>query len=141
MISINHLFYFKGNIWPPSTENTYIFHETLVYEFSYVYLFFRFYFKCSFIHSSLLRYNPVMKMNGNLRKRNIPEQLGFLSDSAIKNLLQYRRHRTCGFDPWIWKIPWRRKWQLTPVSFPGESHGQRSLRFIWLQKSLTQLSD
>ena len=25
------------------------------------------------------------------------------------------------------KIPWRREWQLTPVSFPGESHEQRSL--------------
>ena len=25
------------------------------------------------------------------------------------------------------KIPWRRKWQPTPVLSPGESHGQRSL--------------
>ena len=25
------------------------------------------------------------------------------------------------------KIPWRRKWQPTPVFFPGESHGQGSL--------------
>ena len=32
-----------------------------------------------------------------------------------------------GFDPWVRKIPWRRKWQLTPVFLPGESHGQRSL--------------
>ena len=31
----------------------------------------------------------------------------------------------CSFDPWIRKIPWRRKWQPAPV--PGESHGQRSL--------------
>ena len=30
-------------------------------------------------------------------------------------------------DPWIKKIPWRRKWQPTPVSLPGKSHGQRSL--------------
>ena len=22
-------------------------------------------------------------------------------------------------DPWVWKIPWRRKWQPTPVFFPG----------------------
>ena len=28
---------------------------------------------------------------------------------------------------WSGKIPWRRKWQLTPVFLPGESHGQRSL--------------
>ena len=27
----------------------------------------------------------------------------------------------------VGKIPWRRKWQPTPVFLPGESHGQRSL--------------
>ena len=31
------------------------------------------------------------------------------------------------FEPWVRKIPWRRKWQSTPVFLPGESHGQRSL--------------
>ena len=31
------------------------------------------------------------------------------------------------FDPWVQKIPQRRKWQPTPVFLPGESHGQRSL--------------
>ena len=31
------------------------------------------------------------------------------------------------FDSWVRKIPWRRKWQTTPVFLPGESHGQRSL--------------
>ena len=28
-----------------------------------------------------------------------------------------------GFNPWVGKIPWRRKWQPTPVFLPGESHG------------------
>ena len=37
------------------------------------------------------------------------------------------RHKRCGFDPWVGKIPWRRKWQPTPVLLPGEFHGQRSL--------------
>ena len=37
---------------------------------------------------------------------------------------QYRR---CRFDPGVWKISWRRKWQPTPVFLPGKSHGQRSL--------------
>ena len=31
-----------------------------------------------------------------------------------------------GLDPWVGKIPWRRKWQPTPVFLPGESHGRRS---------------
>ena len=32
-----------------------------------------------------------------------------------------------GFDPWLGKIPWRRKWQPIPVFLTGKSHGQRSL--------------
>ena len=28
-----------------------------------------------------------------------------------------------GFDPWVGKIPWQRKWQPTPVFLPGKSHG------------------
>ena len=32
-----------------------------------------------------------------------------------------------GFDPWVGKIPWRRKWQSTPVLLPGKYHCQRSL--------------
>ena len=35
--------------------------------------------------------------------------------------------RRCGLDPWVGKIPWRRKWQPTPIFLPGKSHGQRSL--------------
>ena len=31
------------------------------------------------------------------------------------------------FDPWVRKIPWRRKWQPTPVFLPGKSYGQRNL--------------
>ena len=31
------------------------------------------------------------------------------------------------FSPWAGKIPWRRKWQPTPVLLPGKSHGRRSL--------------
>ena len=35
--------------------------------------------------------------------------------------------RRCGYNPWIGKIPWRRKWQPTAVFLPGKSHGQRGL--------------
>ena len=44
-----------------------------------------------------------------------------------KICLQSRRHRRHGFNPWVGKIPWRRKWQPTPVFLLGKSHGQRSL--------------
>ena len=41
-----------------------------------------------------------------------------------RDCLQCRRPR---FDPWVKRIPWRRKWQPTPVFLPGKFHGQRSL--------------
>ena len=44
-----------------------------------------------------------------------------------ESVCQCRRHKRCRFDPWIRKIPWRRKWQPTPVFLPGKFHGQRSL--------------
>ena len=31
------------------------------------------------------------------------------------------------FDSLVRKIPWRKKWQPTPVFLPGKSHGQRNL--------------
>ena len=43
---------------------------------------------------------------------------------VINKCLQCRRQ---SFDPWVGKIPWRGKWQPTPVFLPGKSHGQRSL--------------
>ena len=47
-------------------------------------------------------------------------------------------------DPWVGKIPWRRKWQPTPVSLPEESHGQRSWQatvHLGGHKNWKQLSD
>jgi len=34
---------------------------------------------------------------------------------VVKNLPVIRR---CGFDLWIRKVPWRRKWQPIPVFLP-----------------------
>ena len=50
---------------------------------------------------------------------------GFLGGSQmVKNLVAIQ-------ETWVQslvgKIPWRRKWQPTPVFLPGEFHGQRSL--------------
>ena len=56
------------------------------------------------------------------------------SNQCVSGLLWWLigKEPTCecvrhGFAPWVGKIPWRRKWQPTPVFLPGESHGQRSL--------------
>ena len=48
------------------------------------------------------------------------------------------------FNPWVGKIPWRRKWQPTPVFLRREFRGQRSLvGYIvhGVAKSQTQLSN
>ena len=46
-------------------------------------------------------------------------------------------------QPTVGKIPWRRKWQPTPIFLPGKSHGQRKLVGYSprVAKSRTQLSD
>ena len=47
--------------------------------------------------------------------------------SSKESAYQCLRCKRQGFDPWVGRIPWRRKWQLTPAVFlPGKSHGQRS---------------
>ena len=48
--------------------------------------------------------------------------------------------RRLSFNPWVRKIPWRRKWQPTPVFLPGKSHGQRSLEGYspWNHKRVQQ---
>ena len=51
-------------------------------------------------------------------------KLGFPCSSVGKEFACSRRP---GFDPWVGKIPWWRKWQPTKVSLPGKSHRQRSL--------------
>ena len=38
---------------------------------------------------------------------------------------QCRRHKKRQFDPWVWKIPWRRAWHPIPVVLLEELHGQR----------------
>ena len=53
--------------------------------------------------------------------------MGFPSGASGKEpACQCRRHKRYGFDPWLWKIPWRRAQQPTLVFWPGEFHGQRS---------------
>ena len=50
---------------------------------------------------------------------------GFPGSSVSKeSVCQCRKP---SFVPWVGKIPWRRKWQPTPVFLPGNPHRQRSL--------------
>ena len=56
------------------------------------------------------------------------KELGFSGGTSGKELTcQCSKHKTCGFDPWVGKISWRREWQPAWVLLLGESRGQRSL--------------
>ena len=47
--------------------------------------------------------------------------------SSKESTYQCRRHQRHRFDSQLGKIPWRRKWQPTPVFLPAKSLGERSL--------------
>ena len=51
-----------------------------------------------------------------------------------------QRHKRHEFDPWVGKIPWRRKWQLPPGFLPGESREQRSLVSYRARHDLSDLA-
>ena len=46
--------------------------------------------------------------------------------SGIESMGQCRRHRRCGFDPWVGKSSWSEKWQPNSVFLPGKFQGWRS---------------
>ena len=52
----------------------------------------------------------------------------FPSGAVVKNLpANAGVQKKCGFDSWVRKTPWSRKWQPIPVFLPGKLDGQRSL--------------
>ena len=66
---------------------------------------------------------------------------GFPRGTVAKSPSANRRRE---FDPWVEKIPWRRNWQPTPVLWPGEFHGSKTLASHTVHevtKSGTRLSD
>ena len=50
--------------------------------------------------------------------------MGFPGGSVVKHPLAKQETLVPSLGG---KIPWRRKWQPTPVFLPGKSHGQRNL--------------
>ena len=63
--------------------------------------------------------SPATHLNFPLLPKGLPWWL-----SGKESACQCRRP---WFNPWVRKIPWRRKWQPTLVFLPGKSHGQRSM--------------
>ena len=76
--------------------------------------------------SQRVRHDRVTQLTELKEKKGFPRWHKWLKKKK-KPTCQCRRHKRCGFDPWVRKILWRRAWKPTPVFFPGESHGQKSL--------------
>ena len=54
--------------------------------------------------------------------------MGFPGGAVVKNpSANVGDVRNTEFDPWVRKVPWRRKWQSTPIFLPGKLYGQRNL--------------
>ena len=92
------------------------------------------YYPTKCLHSKV----PSPKLNRRLQLTTRVSHLCQWLEFAYKQqfCLQCRR---LGFDSWVGKIPWRKKWQPTPVFLPGEFHGQRKLS--GLQSGGSQESD
>ena len=56
-------------------------------------------------------------------KASVLQHLAFFGSEGKASAFNAGRS---GFDPWVRKILWRRKWQPTPVPLPGKSHRRRS---------------
>jgi len=53
--------------------------------------------------------------------------MGFLGSTGKESACHWRKCKRHGFDPWVGKMPWRRKWYPTPVFLLEEAQEQRSL--------------
>ena len=69
-------------------------------------------------------FDVQFKWNSKLNKTN----LGFPMAQQVRYLpAMQETQEDVGLIPWLGRSPGGGKWQSTPVFFPGESHGHRSL--------------
>ena len=95
-----------------------------------------FYWNTPFSSNSAANFQMCFVLNEtNIYRCQVHLAQYFLVAQMVKNLPAIREP---GFDPWVGKVPWRRKWQPTPVFLLGESHGRRSLEghSLWGLKEL-----
>ena len=95
--------------------------------------------KCHFLEAFCNKFNPYQSPScwppwGSILSHLIiasryPMLVGLLPrwHSGKESACQCRRPKKCEFNPWVGKIPWRRKWQPTLVFLPGKFHRQRRL--------------
>ena len=70
----------------------------------------------------------VLPIQGTWVWSLVREQMGLSKWHSSKgSTCQCGRYQRCRFNPRVWRIPWGRKRQPTPVFLPGKFHRQRSL--------------
>ena len=95
--------------------------------------------------ASLTRWTWVWGNSGSWWWTGRPGMLRFMGSQRVghdwatelngkESACQCRRHKRCWFDPWVGKIPWRRKWQSILVFLPEKFHRQRRLESMGLQR-------
>ena len=84
----------------------------------------------NFVPSSMYMLKPWYPelQNVTLLGNRILANLSLPSGASDKGpTCQHRKCKRCGFNPWVRKILWRRKWQPAPIFLPGKFYGQKSL--------------
>ena len=84
--------------------------------------------------------NFVTRVKDKRKQKIVFGLYGFPGSTSVREVnCECRRRR---FDPWVGKIPWRRKWQPTLEFLPGKSHRWKDLAGYnhGAAKSWTQLS-
>ena len=90
-------------------------------------------------------WNLVRTSKGSIWALPLWTQQGFPGGTIITSNRIHppiQETQRCGFNPWVRKIPRRRKWQPTPVFLSGRSHGQRSQEgyspWGWKESDMTE---
>ena len=84
---------------------------------------------------------PIYKMGTPCLPFRAILRINYINEwcSGKESICQCRRYKRCMFDPWVRKIPWRRKWQPTPVFLSGnEIEGSGGLQSMGSQRGTTQ---
>ena len=68
----------------------------------------------------------MLKVKAKKHQKILQRKGKFPGAASDKESVCNAGDKTCKFNPWVVKIPWRRAWQTTSVFLPEESHGQRS---------------
>ena len=75
-----------------------------------------------------LSFNPALHTSLSCNMIYPHLRMGFPGGINGKESVCQQRCKRHGFDPWVEKMPWRRKWQPPPVFLPGKSMGAGTWR-------------